>query len=1446
MGQGSGHGNAKSSSSCVVHDTDGHSSADCRNFKRLTVSQRYDALRKKKRCFNCFGNHPRDKCVAPKCSCGKAHHKLLCTVKPEQPETEVTDTQEKSSKVKGALTTDTQATGTHLVNAGSIALYPICQASLANSSGSVTIFFDGGSNASYVTTRCAQRSKFRMVDKVTLNVTTIGGKDKEYKSNIFETDLRTTEGKIVKVVLYELPSITGRLSFLNKGVVEGLFPAYDANTLIRNSQHVDILLGTDYFGLHPKQEVAKAGDNLSIMKGELGVSLVGTHPLLKESTEISQDVPKTLHLTEHRVITHHVSLRGEHPAFSLAENFIVGEELGTECNPKCGGCKCGKCPVPGHDLSFREELELHRIRSNLVHDTTKKVWTTSYPWVKDPETLPDNYHSAFATLKSTERSLMKDPSWSDSYRSQIDDMVDLGVVRKLSREEMAGWNKPFFYISHLAVSSLKSKSTPVRIVFNSAQVYKGVSLNSYLAKGPDSYRNTLLGILLRWREEAVPIVGDIRKMFHSVYINPLEQHCHRFLWRDFDTSRDPDVYVILRVTMGDKPAPAIATEALFMTADLFVETHPRAAKFIHESSYVDDLIDSLQTSIERDALVRDTEYVLSQGGFTVKCWLSSGQHNELKGTELKQTAEGHTGVLGMSWNPNVDRISFHVNLNFSRKSHGQRTGPDLRKEDVPELLPKVLTKRLVLQQVMGIYDPLGIIAPFTLLAKIHLRETWKQKLDWDDPLPSPLYKQWVQFFTDMFLLESLHYPRCLRPANSTGDPWLILLSDGSDTAYGCAAYVRWECQDGTIKVALIMSKSRIAPLNKVSTPRMELNGAVLSKRLRVCLTKEMRYSFGRILHLVDSETVLNMINKTSCRFKVYEGVRLGEIQSATKVNEWAWMPGKENVADWLTRGKSPQDLDFNSVWFRGPPMFYLPFEQWNVKFASPPAEVESLQGSYESECFAVENYVTETLLKYENISTKMKAVRVVARLIAMRRKVSFGGGHWSNITPELVAEAELLLIKEAQRNVCMEGTNYKTLNPAKRADGVWVVGASRLATANPMNAGIHSSLPIFLPSGPLAELSMKAAHERAHRGRDATLASFRERFWTPSGSKLAKSIVTRCQTCRLRNASLIKQEMGALPLERITPSPPFNYTMVDLFGPYLVRGEVQKRTSGKAWGVLFTGMVSRVVHVEVTFGYDTDSFMLALRRFVAIRGWPQKLYSDPGSQLVSASIELKSAIVKCGSENGMEWIVGTADAPWQQGAVESLVKTIKRALYLSTHNQRLSVTEFLTVCSEAANIVNERPLGLLPDIDSEINVLTPNCMLLGRASATNPNVWSTEKQISLKSRGHLVSSIVEQFWKHWTHLFAPSLLYRKKWHEKQRDLKVGDVVLILQDSTFKDKYRLARVTEVWPSKDGRVRKVTVAYKSYRTGEKVNVYRGANYTSVFRSCQKLVLLVPIEE
>ena len=549
---------------CIIHGGSTHTTADCRNFRKLPIKQRYEELRKTKRCFKCFEDHPKSKCTVPACKCGKEHHVLLCSIHEKDANSankagagsQTGD--EREHRNTDTRTTEAQVTGTNLANAGTVALYPICQASLTKSR-SATVFFDGGSNASYVTTRCAQRSKLKRLDKVSLNVTTIGGKEKEYDSNIYEMELKTTEGKLAKVVLYELPSITGKVSLLDSSVVEGLFPKFDPNVLIRNSQQVDVLLGTDYFGLHPKQEIARAGDHLSVMKGDLGVCLVGTHPLLKESTELDSDVPRTLHLSEHRVKTHHVSLRGEHPAFSMSQSFIAGEDLGTSCSPKCGGCKCGKCPLPGHHLSFREEQELHLIRSGLKFDAEESRWISSYPWVKDPSTLPDNYLSALATLKATERSLTKDPVWAESYQNQMQDMVDRGVARKLSSEELEEWKGPTFYISHLAVANDKSTSTPVRMVFNSSQTFKGVSLNSYLAKGPDSYMNNILGLLLRWKENHVAVAADIKKMFHSVKLAEVEIHCHRFLWRDLDTNKEPDVYVILRVSMGDKPAPAIAT-----------------------------------------------------------------------------------------------------------------------------------------------------------------------------------------------------------------------------------------------------------------------------------------------------------------------------------------------------------------------------------------------------------------------------------------------------------------------------------------------------------------------------------------------------------------------------------------------------------------------------------------------------------------------------------------------------------------------------------------------------------------------------------------------------------------------------------------------------------------------------------------------------------------------
>ena len=171
------------------------------------------------------------------------------------------------------------------------------------------------------------------------------------------------------------PKITGQLSPLKREVLVQLFPSHDPDMLMHSTNNVDMLVGTDYFCLHPKQEVARAGENLSIMKGELGVCLVGTHTLLKECTVLSNDVPKTLHPSErlqHKKSTFHVTIQGEHPTFAKAESFIGDEELLIDSTPKCGEHECAKCPLSGHRLVNKLSDKLQAEEEIKIECTHKK------------------------------------------------------------------------------------------------------------------------------------------------------------------------------------------------------------------------------------------------------------------------------------------------------------------------------------------------------------------------------------------------------------------------------------------------------------------------------------------------------------------------------------------------------------------------------------------------------------------------------------------------------------------------------------------------------------------------------------------------------------------------------------------------------------------------------------------------------------------------------------------------------------------------------------------------------------------------------------------------------------------------------------------------------------------------------------------------------------------
>ena len=251
-----------------------------------------------------------------------------------------------------------------------------------------------------------------------------------------------------------------------------------------------------------------------------------------------------------------------------------------------------------------------------------------------------------------------------------------------------------------------------------------------------------------------------------------------------------------------------------------------------------------------------------------------------------------------------------------------------------------------------------------------------------------------------------------------------------------------------------------------------------------------------------------------------------------------------------------------------------------------------------------------------------------------------------------------------------------------------------------------------------------------------------------------KSIVNTCVTCRKKFKRLAQQKMAPLPIERLKPAPAFTSVGLDYFGPYATKGEVQKRTRGKGYGIIIACDVSRAVYVDFVPDYSTDKFLQALRRFATFRGWPSKIHSDPGSQLKCASTELQQAIKNLDRkqmqqychQNGTQWSFHPADAPWYNGSTEALVKTVKRCLnaVIKTTDHAFTFSEYLTIFYEVAELVNERPIGRKPSSPEELAYLCPNDLLLGRSTSAIPQ-GPFDDNASTSKRIHFIQSVVNSF-----------------------------------------------------------------------------------------------------
>lgn len=190
------------------------------------------------------------------------------------------------------------------------------------------------------------------------------------------------------------------------------------------------------------------------------------------------------------------------------------------------------------------------------------------------------------------------------------------MVIKLQPNTILKPKEPAWYLPISEVET-PDKTTKVRLVFDSAAKVDGVSLNDALEKGP-CLLNSLFDVLIGWREEKIAFAGDIAKMFNQIAVHPEDQRYHRFLWRDGDASREPDVYQWVRLSFGDKPAPDLAINAINLLADRAKEESPEASRILKEHAYVDDIAGSGSKPNEVRAVINRINVILNKESFPSK------------------------------------------------------------------------------------------------------------------------------------------------------------------------------------------------------------------------------------------------------------------------------------------------------------------------------------------------------------------------------------------------------------------------------------------------------------------------------------------------------------------------------------------------------------------------------------------------------------------------------------------------------------------------------------------------------------------------------------------------------------------------------------------------------------------------------------------------------------
>ena len=281
----------------------------------------------------------------------------------------------------------------------------------------------------------------------------------------------------------------------------------------------------------------------------------------------------------------------------------------------------------------------------------------------------------------------------------------------------------------------------------------------------------------------------------------------------------------------------------------------------------------------------------------------------------------------------------------------------------------------------------------------------------------------------------------------------------------------------------------------------------------------------------------------------------------------------------------------------------------------------------------------------------------------------------------------------------------------------------------------------------------------------------------------------------------------------------------------------------KRYGVLFTCLNSRAVHIEMVDDLSTEAFINAYRCVEAIRGPIKLLRCDRGTNFVGAANEFERNMTDFLTQRYCTFEFNSPAASHTGGVWERMIRSARTILagLLAKCPILLTQSSLRTLFYEVAYLINSRPLVDAELTDAGITPLSPNLLLTMKTRLIlSPPVEFDQSAAYSKRQWKRVQDFAQKFWDRWAKSYLHDLQSRKKWVRPKQNIAVGAVVLVVDEQASRGDWPLARVIETKTSKDGLVRRVKVQLAASNLSSQGK--RVGSLKELERPVQKIVLLV----